>query len=250
VAPHDAFDIVLIALFGLAPLILLLLLYVPAPYGRHARGGWGPTMPTRWAWILMESPAVLAFLGFYLAGAHALELVPLALLAAWMLHRTFVYPWSLRLSEDRRTPVSVVAMALCFNTANAYVNATWLSSRGSYPTSWLTDPRFVLGMLLFLAGYGINRWADAVLRKLRRPGEDRHVVPRGGLYELVSCPNYLGESLEWLGWALACWSLAGLSFAAFTWANLLPRAVAHHRWYRRSFPDYPPRRRAFLPYLL
>jgi len=30
----------------------------------------------------------------------------------------------------------------------------------------------------------------------------------------------------------------------------VPRAIHHHRWYRRQFPDYPPSRRAILPFVL
>ena len=75
-------------------------------------------------------------------------------------------------------------------------------------------------------------------------------MPRGGLFRYVSCPNYLGEILEWLGWAVATWSLAGLAFAVFTLSNLGPRAFSHHRWYQERFPDYPPERRALLPFLL
>ena len=40
---------------------------------------------------------------------------------------------------------------------------------------------------------------------------------------------------------------AGLAFAAWTMANLVPRARAHHRWYRERFPDYPARRKALVP---
>ena len=54
----------------------------------------------------------------------------------------------------------------------------------------------------------------------------------------------------WTGWAIATWSLAGLSFAVFTAANLVPRALANHRWYRETFPDYPRTRRAVIPWLL
>jgi hypothetical protein len=44
----------------------------------------------------------------------------------------------------------------------------------------------------------------------------------------VSCPNYLGEILEWIGWAIATWSLAGWVFAIWTMANLAPRAFTNH----------------------
>jgi 3-oxo-5-alpha-steroid 4-dehydrogenase 1 len=49
---------------------------------------------------------------------------------------------------------------------------------------------------------------------------------------------------------MATWSLAGLSFALWTFANLVPRALSNHRWYKEQFPDYPKNRKAILPFLL
>jgi hypothetical protein len=96
----------------------------------------------------------------------------------------------------------------------------------------------------------VNLWADGRLRRLRAPGETGYAIPRGGLFELVSCPNYLGEIVEWIGWAVASASLAGLAFAVYTAANLAPRAIAHHAWYREKFPGYPGSRKALVPFLL
>ena len=76
-----------------------------------------------------------------------------------------------------------------------------------------------------------------------------YVIPRGGMFRYVSAPNYLGEMMEWLGFAIATWSLTGLSFFVWTVANLGPRAFANHRWYKNRFPDYPPERRALIPCL-
>jgi len=74
-------------------------------------------------------------------------------------------------------------------------------------------------------------------------------VPRGGVFGLVSCANYFGEIVEWFGWAALTWSVAGLSFAVWTAANLIPRAYAHHRWYHHTFAHYPRRRKAIIPFL-
>ena len=106
------------------------------------------------------------------------------------------------------------------------------------------------GAALFAGGLWLNVSSDRALRRLRRPGETGYKIPRGGAFEWVSCPNYLGEVVEWTGWAIATWSLPGLAFAVYTAANLVPRALSHHAWYRREFPDYPRERRAVLPYLL
>ena len=103
---------------------------------------------------------------------------------------------------------------------------------------------------MFLGGFAINQHSDFILLHLRRPGETGYKIPYGGLYRLVSCPNYLGELLEWIGWAILTWSLGGLTFALWTAANLIPRAVAHHRDYHRRFPEYPTERKAVLPFLL
>jgi 3-oxo-5-alpha-steroid 4-dehydrogenase 1 len=225
--------------------------FVIAPYGRHSRGGWGPTVPARLGWLVMESPAVLVFAGVYLAGPHRAEVVPLLLLGLWQAHylqRTFVYPFLMR--AGARMPATLMLMAISFNVLNGYINARWVSHLGTYPVGWLTDPRFLAGVALFVGGLALNIGADRTLRGLRAPGETGYRIPHGGAFRWVSCPNYLGEIVEWFGWALATWSVAGLAFAVYTTANLAPRAVAHHGWYRERFADYPVRRRALVPYVL
>ena len=238
---------------ALAPLTFLALLLVPAPYGRHARPGWGPLMDTTLAWIVMESPSVFAYLVFHFRGARAWDAVPLVFLCLWLahyLHRAFVYPLAVR-SRGGRTPVAIVAMGFSFNLVNSYINATWITALGPpYPLGWMASPQFLAGAFLFVAGFWINREADRRLRALREEAAGGYGVPRGWLFERVSCPNYLGEILEWCGWALLTWSPAGLAFAVYTIANLAPRAVAHHRWYRSQFPDYPRRRKALVPLAL
>lgn len=239
---------VMLACAGLSAVSLLVL---TAPYGRHARSGWGPTMDTRWAWVVMEMPSLLWFLIVYFSGANAWSLAPLALMAMWQSHyiqRTLIFPFKLR--PGGRTPVGVVVLGFVFNLMNAYLNARWLSHFGDYPTAWLWSPAFLIGLALFVTGYRINRWADRVLATLRKPGETGYKIPRGGLYEVISCPNYFGELLEWTGFAIAASSSAGWAFVVFTAANLVPRAIAHHRWYRAKFPDYPPWRKAVIPMVL
>ena len=70
------------------------------------------------------------------------------------------------------------------------------------------------------------------------------------LHKYVSSPNYFGEIIEWVGWAVLTWSISGAVFLAWTIANLLPRAIANHRWYREKFKDYPKNRKALIPGLL
>ena len=225
------------------------LFFVTAPYGRHGRSGWGPGLPARMGWLVMELPSPLCFALAFSRGEHALEALPLLFLGLYQLHylqRTFVFPLLMR-AGGRPMPLATAAMAFVFNIVNGTLNGLAVSQFGSYGSEWLGDPRFVLGVGLFVAGYAINLHSDAVLRGLRRPGETGYKIPRGGLFRWVSSPNYFGEIVEWCGWALATWTAAGLAFAVFSFANLAPRAVANHRWCREKFPDYPAERRAILP---
>jgi protein-S-isoprenylcysteine O-methyltransferase Ste14 len=144
-------------------------------------------------------------------------------------------------------PIVVAAIGFLFNALNGYLNGRYVYSfSGGYPDDWLTDPRFIAGLLLFATGYAINRQSDRTLRRLRDNGGPEYDIPYGGFYRWVSSPNYFGEIIQWFGWALATWSLVGLVFAVWTAANLAPRALSHHRWYREYFVDYPPERKALL----
>jgi protein-S-isoprenylcysteine O-methyltransferase Ste14 len=239
-------------IFGAAIATFVSLVFVTAPYGRHLRPGWGPTIPSRVGWVVMESPAVVAFVAFYLLGNHRAQPAPIALLLLWQthyVHRAFVFPLALR-ATGKRMPVSIAAMGSAFNVLNAWTNASWISAFGSYPIGWLVDPRFVSGVLVFFLGLVVNVRADRRLIALRRPGETGYKIAHGGLHEYVSSPNYLGEITEWFGWALATWSLPGLAFAVYTVANLLPRALSHHAWNKKTFSDFPRRRKALVPFLL
>lgn len=94
----------------------------------------------------------------------------------------------------------------------------------------------------------INKQSDRILRKLRSKSKAEYVIPRGGFFRFVSSPHYFGEIVEWSGWAILTWSMPGLAFAVFTFANLAPRALAHHRWYKSHFENYPGKRKALVPF--
>ena len=121
-------------------------------------------------------------------------------------------------------------------------------------TAARTEPRHpalpALGLATFVLGMALNIHSDAVLRRLRRAGAG-YQLPRGGGFELVSCPHYLGEAVEWLGWAAMVATPAAAWFATFTAVFLGSRAVATHKWYHDKFrEEYPATRRAFIPFLL
>ncbi|MBM4396535.1 MAG: DUF1295 domain-containing protein [Deltaproteobacteria bacterium] len=228
------------------------LLLVTAPYGRHARRGWGPTLSNLWGWLVMEIPAPVGMLVFFLLGGRQGP-VEVAFLLIWQLHycqRTFVFPFLMK-PGDPPMPLSIALFGTLFNLFNSYLNGRWLFTLSDpYPATWLSDPRFVAGLAIFLAGFAINLHSDHVLRNLRGPGETGFKIPRRGMFRFVSAANYLGEFTEWVGWAVLTWSWPGAVFAFWTFANLGPRAIATHRWYHRTFPDYPRNRKALIPFVL
>lgn len=236
--------------FPLAALIFILLLFITAPYGRYKQRGWGIALKSKLAWILMEAPSALIFAALFVIDDAPKSWALFIFFAMWQahyIHRAFIYP--LMIADGRKVmPIVIMMMGIAFNSGNAYLNGVWLFSlSGGYPTSWLTSPQMLIGLICFIIGFIINIWADHVLRALRAPGEMGYKIPHGGLYRWISCPNYFGESIEWLGWAIATWSLPGLAFAVWTFANLAPRAHAHHRWYHQYFEDYPAQRKALIP---
>ena len=244
------FHWLIIAWFVLALVVFVSLFFVNAPYGRYMRKGWGATIDNRLGWLLMESVSAIAFALCYASGIFRFSPVMLVFLLiseAHYIHRAFIYPFSLN-TPGKRMPLAIMFSGAFFNTANAYLNGRFLFTfSGGYETSWLADPRFVCGALLFVAGFVINRKADHTLKTLRGNGESDYAIPFGHVYRWVSCPNYLGELMIWFGWSLATWSLAGLSFAIWTAANLIPRARAHHHWYQENFDGYPQERKALIP---
>lgn len=241
------------AFVGVAVVIFIFLFYKTAPYGRHAAAGWGPPVNNTLGWILMEAPASLLFLLYAFIGDSPINVTTAALIVIWQshyIHRAFVYPFTLRGSHSM--PLSIMLFGFLFNAVNTYIQGRWIfsfSPAGYYSEAWLADPRFIFGTVLFFTGYAVNKHADYVLRNLRKPGETGYKIPRGGMYRFISCPNYFGELVEWTGWAVLTWSLAGAVFALWTAANLIPRAYSHHRWYVEKFTDYPKERKAVIPFV-
>lgn len=245
------FNGLLTAWFVISLLSFGSLLWKPAPYGRYLEPGWGRALNPRVGWILMETPALLVLPALFFVSDRTRDPILGVFVLLWVLHylhRAWVYPF--RKKAGRAMPLGLALCGVGFNGFNGAFNGGWLFHLGPvYPQSWLTSPQFLVGVAIFLAGFAINVTADTTLIRLRQDG-DGYVIPRGGLFRWISCPNYLGEILEWCGWAILTWSVAGLSFAVWTAANLVPRAIAHHRYYRKNLEGYPASRRAIVPFIV
>jgi steroid 5-alpha reductase family enzyme len=190
------------------------------------------------------------FFGIGASGWNLADPTGIIFYIMWMthyVHRSWVWPARAHIS-GKKMPIGIVLFAIGFNSINSWLNAEWIFSlHHPYPYEWLYSPQFIIGVMLFITGMGINIKTDDMLFALRENGEVDYKIPHGHMFKWISCPNYFGEILEWIGWALATWSLAGLSFAVWAIANLVPRARANHKWYQEKFSDYPRSRKALIP---
>jgi 3-oxo-5-alpha-steroid 4-dehydrogenase 1 len=226
------------------------LFFVSAPYGKHSRPGWGPQMNSKTAWALMETPAVIAPVVFFLVSRNrsAGVIFSICLWEMHYLYRSYVYSVLQRGSRPS-FPVFLAASAFVFNINNGVLIGYDLFLKGRADSITFFDFRCTAGLVLFLGGFALHVVSDAIIRSLRRGGETGYKIPRGGMFRLVSNPNYLGEMVQWIGFALMTRSLAAWAFAFFTFCNVFPRAVSNHRWYRGRFPDYPAERKIIVPFV-
>lgn len=230
---------------------------VVAPYGRYSgtTRSFGFPVNGKVAWIVQEAPSLVAPILLYAVGpADVKERLPnQILLGMFVFHyfnRTVIYP--LRIRGGKPTPFLVCLLATFFTTVNGYVQGKFLAHLHAFDDEYLASPTFLVGSVVFWLGVAINWHSDHVLRNLRGPGESGYRIPRGGMFEYVSGANYLGEIVEWAGFAVACGgSVPAATFALNTAFNVGPRAVQHHRWYLEKFDDYDDLGRcAIIPFLL
>lgn len=258
---NSIYDTLLIVGFVIAILIYLGNKYGTAKYGgRFGESSKSFRLSSKTGWVLMEIPALIFFPIFYFMGSNSMETVPLFFLCLWIFHymnRAIVNPLLMRTAANAKNSFdpSVAVFGWVVLALHAYLNAAYISEFGDhYQESWFQDPRFIVGLLIYIFGFTLNVYSDAILRNLRskdpQPDEPRYKIPYGGLFKFVSCPQYLGEITSFVGLALMTWNLGAVFVIAVTAANLIPRALVTHKWFKKNFDDYPKERKAILPFIL
>ena len=130
----------------------------------------------------------------------------------------------------------------------------WIAWSLSAPTQ--REPALaleLLGLIVFALAELGNASAHRLLRNLRTAGGREKRIPRGFLFEWVSCPHYSCEILSWVGFNLATQTWAGVAFMLVSTGILAAWARARHLAYKEEFsgadggPVYPAKRRALLP---
>ena len=231
------------------------LYFIPAGYGKLIDKKWGFSFNNKTAWTLMECPTLIVM--FYLLCTLDYEHKPVRVLLAsfFILHyiqRTLIFPALLK--GKSKMPITIVLMGMLFNSINSFLIGLWIfyfSPAEMYDRGWLSDPRFIAGVVLFFVGMIINISSDSYIRSLRKNGSSKHYYPFRGMYRYITSANYFGELVEWFGFAVLTWSSAGFLFVFWTACNLVPRSDAIYKKYAETFPDevarYKPKR--IIPFL-
>ena len=237
-----------------AVIVFIALYFVKAGYGIFRTKQWGFSINNKVAWVLMEAPVFIVMLYMWTSNDASTALPAFLAFLLFELHyfqRSFVFP--LMMKGNSRMPIAIMAMGIVFNVINGLLIGTSLfvfpPSQFNEGAVYLTHPTVIAGIIVFFCGMGINIHSDHVIRHLRQPGDTRHYLPQKGFYRYVTSANYFGELVEWTGFALFCSTPAAWLFVVWTAANLVPRAAAIHKRYRKEFGDAVGIRKRIIPFI-
>eukprot|EP00899_Mesostigma_viride_P020128 jgi/Mesvir1/28116/Mv04696-RA.1 len=145
---------------------------------------------------------------------------------------------------------------------NLFKNCSYYWGFAAFVSYFVNHPRYtpmprealigglVLGVLAELG----NLYCHILLRKLRPAGSGstEYVIPRGFLFEYITCANYTCEILAWLGFNIATCSFFGILFMLAGLFQMAQWAKGKHKRLIEKFngkdgqPKYP-RRWIMLP---
>lgn len=233
------FNTFLLIMAAVAVVVFIALFFIKAGYGVFFDPKWGPAIPNKIGWFLMEVPVFITMTVLWIISDRTCDIVPLCFFIIFQTHyfqRSFIFPLLIR--GNNKMALGIILMGAIFNTLNAMMQGGWIFFLSpQYPVSWLGSAQFIAGLLVFITGMAINIDSDRRIRNLRKPGDTKHYIPRGGMFRYVSSANYLGEFIEWSGFAILTWSWSGAVFALWTLANLAPRANSIYRRYEQEFGE-------------
>ena len=226
----------------LAVVVFASLYFVTAGYGQFRTKRWGWSINNKLAWVLMELPVFLVMFAIWSLSPPKWHLPQLVLFGLFELHyfqRSLIFPFLLK--GQSKMPVVIMLMGILFNVINGVIQGGglyWFPNPDfEQGVSYLLRPNAIAGILLFFVGMAINLHSDHVIRHLRKPGDTQHYLPQKGMYCYVTSANYLGEIMEWTGFAIAAATPAAWVFPLWTAANLVPRAHAIYNRYKEEFGE-------------
>jgi len=128
--------------------------------------------------------------------------------------------------------------------------AYWIYSPSSYTAleSPAIDYTNIVGLILFVFGEASNLHTHMTLSNLRTPGGTERGIPTGYGFNLVTCPNYMFESVAWIGVLLVTKSTSTALFLVLACGQMQQWAVKKERALRAEFGDkYKKKRYVMIP---
>lgn len=261
----DQFYFIIKLMFFIGIFVFNALFFVSAGYGKFQNSSklWSYfVLPNKIAWVLMECPVFIIMNEFLLNALfntnefnekRSINYGTLICFALFQIHyfqRSFIFP--LLIKGKSKMPIVIMLMGSTFNTCNGILQGNWLFniSDENYYDDLIKKPIFYIGIIVFFTGMIINIHSDHVIRTLRKPGDTKHYLPQHGMYRYVTSANYLGEIIEWTGYAILTQSLSGLLFVFWSIANLVPRAFSIYNLYLKEFGSEVLKKKRIIPYLL
>ena len=250
----DTYCMTMWAMAVIAVIVFIALYFVKAGYGIFRTKQWGISINNKAAWVMMEAPVFIVMLYMWASNGASTALPSFLAFLLFQLHyfqRSFIFPMLMK--GKSRMPIAIMLMGITFNVINGLLIGTSLfvfpPSQYDEGMAYLTHSTSIAGIAIFFVGMAINLHSDHVIRHLRKPGDTRHYLPQKGFYRYVTSANYLGELVEWTGFALLCSTPAAWLFVLWTAANLVPRAAAIHRHYREEFGEAVGTRKRVIPFV-
>ncbi|KAJ7971281.1 Very-long-chain enoyl-CoA reductase [Quillaja saponaria] len=128
--------------------------------------------------------------------------------------------------------------------SNVFRNCAYYWTLGSYVAYYVNHPLYTpVSDLQMKIGFGFgilcqvsNLYCHILLRNLRSPdGNGGYQIPRGFLFNIVTCANYTTEIYQWLGFNIATQTVAGYIFLVVAASIMTNWAIAKHRRLKKLF---------------
>jgi len=122
--------------------------------------------------------------------------------------------------------------------SNVFRNCAYYWTFGAYIAYYVNHPLYTpVSDLQMKIGFGFgvicqlsNFYCHLILRNLRSPGGNGgYQIPRGFLFNIVTCANYTTEIYQWLGFNIATQTVAGYVFLVVAASIMTNWAFAKHR---------------------
>ena len=231
------FNIFLIVMALLALAVYIALHYFEAGYGYLFNRKYGFPIPNRIGWVLMECPVFIAMTVLWLLSDRTWEAAPLALLILFQGHylqRAFIFPLLIRGNSKiaGRYRGNGHALQYAQRPDARRLDLLHLSCR-LLRRLVLQSTIFHIGAALFVAGMVINLHSDYIIRHLRKPGDTRHYIPRGGMFPLRFVGQLFRRADRMGGLRHRFVVMGRAVFAWWTFANLAPAAASLYKRYEK-----------------